>query len=137
MTLQELDLCTVQGALFRLAAADGWDMEAFGAAFMGSAVAQALDAPYHRFQWAGEEYLYARFSERTARIEAGARSWDPEAVFWAGYLYRFWHFHTGETSAEIYARADFARMALVYPGYHTLGCEQAVSRLRERKAEVA
>ena len=59
------------------------------------------------------------------------RSRPPEHLFWTGYLYRYWHCLTGETSAAIHATADYRRMAGAYAGYHTLSCELAIENLKE------
>ena len=59
------------------------------------------------------------------------KSLPPEHLFWAGYLYRYWHCLTGETSAAIQAIAPYRTMAGMYAGYHTLSCELAIENLRE------
>lgn len=129
MTLQELDLCDVQGNLFQLAAENGYDSEAFIDAFMQSKVAEGLDSDYNRLQWSGEVYILHRLEEETA-LAKGGEPVDPEALFWAGYICRYWHFATGESSRDIHAIADARRLITVYPGYHTLDCDMAIRRLK-------
>ena len=132
MGLIELDLCTVQGRLFELAYRSGYEIEGFVNGFMASSVARGLDSDYNRLQWSGEEYILHRVEEECAPAK-GASATDPSALFWIGYLYRYWHLMTGEASREIGAQADFRRMLTVYPGYHTLSCEMAISRLKSRR----
>lgn len=131
MTLIEHDLCNVQGRLFRLAAASGYDSVGFVDAFMQSRSAVGLDSDYNRLQWSGEEYILHRVEEE-GPLPKGGETVDPDALFWAGYLYRYWHLATGEPSRDIHRTADARRMLTVYPGYHTLDCDQAVRRLKDR-----
>ena len=129
MTMLELDLCNVQGKLFQLAATHGYDPVAFIDAFMQSKVAAGLDSDYNRLQWSGEVYILNRLAEETA-LTKGGESVDSEALFWAGYICRYWHFATGESSRDIHAIADARRLITVYPGYHTLDCDMAIRRLK-------
>lgn len=126
----EIDLCEMQGRFFELAARSGYQMRRFVPAFMQSEVARRLDSPYSRYQWMGEEYMLHQVARECALVPDCIPAED-EAYFWMGYLYRFWHFATGENSAEIYAAADFSRMLRVYEGYHTLSLEQAIGRLKQ------
>lgn len=58
---------------------------------------------------------------------------DSETLYWAGYLYRYWHFYTGESSKVIYKQADAQTVNAMYYGYHTLDIEMAIDRLKEVK----
>ena len=58
---------------------------------------------------------------------------DSETLYWAGYLYRYWHFYTGESSKVIYKQADAQTVNAMYYGYHTLDIEMAIDRLKEAK----
>lgn len=129
MTLQELDLCDVQGDTFQLAVTKGYDPMVFVDAFLQSKVAAGLDSDYNRLQWSGEVYVLHRLEEEV-KLAKGGISVDPEALFWAGYITRYWHFATGESSAEIHAIADAKRLLTVYPGYHTLDCDLAIKKLK-------
>ena len=53
MDALELKLCDIQGRLFELSLAKGYDSEKFVSAFMTSDVAKHLDSEYNRLQWAG------------------------------------------------------------------------------------
>lgn len=127
----QLDICEMQGHLLELAWKRGYSQRRFVPAFMRSKVASRLDSAYSRFQWMGEEYALSALTADTALIP-GCRpdDVDPEALFWMGYTYRYWHYLTGETSQGMYAVADYDRMRTVYPGYHTVSCEQAVKWLK-------
>jgi len=129
--LWALDLCSVEGRLFELARRRGYPAAEFVAAFMGSKVAEQLDHPYNRYQWSGEEYLLECLVDECGLVR-GKRldRTNPDALYWMGYTYRYWHYLTGETSRKIYGIADFRRMRTVYAGYHTVSCELAVKWLK-------
>ena len=125
-------LCDVQGKLFELAWRRGFDMSAFVPAFMKSRTAALIDSTYNHLQWAGEAYILEELVAETGlRHGRARRSLPPEHLFWTGYLYRYWHCLTGETSAAIHTTAPYRTMAGMYAGYHTLSCELAIENLRE------
>ena len=131
-------LCNVQGHLFELAWRKGWDMREFVEKFMTSATAAGLDESYNRLQWSGEEYLLEEFESEVGRRKAGRpRRTGSDAFYWIGYLYRYWHYYTGESSVKMFRMADYDKMTLVYPGYHTLSCEMAIDNLREESVHAA
>jgi len=127
----QIQLCKIQARLFALAYARGYDPQSFVSAFMLSETAAGLDAPFDRLQWAGELYLLEEVVE-SARLEPSDAdgTLSADALFWAGYLYRYWHFVTGESSREIYRQAPLDVMIDVYPGFHALSPEMAIEDLK-------
>ena len=127
----QIQLCKIQARLFALAYASGYDPKAFVAAFMRSETAADLDAPFDRHQWAGEKYLLDEVVEAAGlKPSGGPGEVSAEALFWSGYLYRYWHFVTGESSAQIHAQAPIGIMLDVYPGFHALSPEMAIEDLK-------
>ena len=59
--------------------------------------------------------------------------YDKETLYWMGYVYRYWHFYTGESSKEIYKQASAKTMNSMYLMYHTMSPEMAIDRLKEAK----
>lgn len=129
-TLQR-HLCKTQGDLFEMAARKGFNCDEFVKFFMNSKTAVGYDSEYDHVQWAGKAYILEELEYESGGLPRSEYIYDPEAMFWMGYLYRYWHFYTGESSSEIYKHADAATMALIYPGYHTLDCTEAIDRLLE------
>ena len=128
---QQFGLCDIQGRLFELALRKGYDCKDFVEKFMNSRVAAALDDVYDRMQWAGEEYLLEELDDEVGGLAKAGTAYNNEVMYWMGYTYRYWHYYTGENSKQIYATADFEKMAMLYPGYHTLDVAMAVDRLKE------
>lgn len=127
----ETQRCDIQGRLFENAAKKGLNSKAFIRVFMTGETAAALDRPYDRSQWMGEEYLLEEVLDTPAwqAAEEGP-ALDAEAMYWAGYLYRYWHYLTGETSAAIYAQVDADRILSAYAGFHVLDPAMAIADLK-------
>ena len=125
-----LKMCDIQGRLFELSGANGYDSVTFIKVFMTSEVAGGLDSKFNRMQWAGEEYLLAELADTTALTKSGA-VYDREVLYWTGYLYRFWQITTGETSKEIYRQAPAETMSRNWLIFHTLAPEVAIEDLKE------
>jgi hypothetical protein len=81
-------------------------------------------------QWAGEEYLLDEIAD-TAELTKGGNVYDKEILYWTGYLYRFWHFATGEDSKEIYRQSPAETMNRNWLIFHTLAPEVAIEDLKE------
>ena len=72
MSTDERVLCDIQGRLFENSLTAGYDSPSFIAAFMDSEIAEYMDKPYDRYQWAGEEYLMEALLDETKGLpEAG------------------------------------------------------------------
>ena len=126
----QLKLCDIQGRLFELSGEKGYNSIAFIKTFMLSDVAKGLDSKFNRLQWAGEEYLLAEVAD-CAEISKNDAVFDKEVLYWTGYLYRFWHFFTGEDSKEIYKQASAETMSRNWLMFHTLAPEVAIEDLKE------
>ena len=127
----ELQMCDIQGRLFELARAKRAAFPEFAEAFMKSKTAEYLDYPYDRLQWAGEEYIFENLSDETEIKSCDNDEYSQEEVYWMGYVYRYWHFYTGEKSRQIYEQADAETMRECYLGFHTLDVSMAIDDLKE------
>lgn len=127
----QLSICKEQASLFEMAAIQGLDCDRFVEFYMNSSTAAGMDSEFDHSQWAGAGYLMEELEDDSGGLPRSDKIYDPEAMYWMGYLYRYWHFYTGESSKEIYKHVDAATMALIYPGYHTLDPQEAIDRLLE------
>ena len=127
----KLALCEMQAQLFVYSQEKGYASEAFIKAFMNSDIATDLDMPFNHMQWAGTHYLMSRMEEEHADELARGECYDTETLYWMGYLYRYWHIYTGESSREILKQASAKTMRIVYLMYHTMSPEMAIDRLKE------
>lgn len=131
LTLEKRQLCDIQGRLFELALQEGYDCPLFMESFMNSRAAAALDDVYDRLQWAGEEYILEELNDETGGLQRAGVTYSREVMYWAGYVYRYWHYYLGESSRDIYKTANALTMNECWLGFHTLDVEMAVDDLRE------
>ena len=126
----ERQLCDIQGRLFERSLKKDLDSTDFIEKFMNSKTCEFLDLPYDRLQWAGEEYILEDLLEETA-VKPAEERYDTEELFWIGYIYRYWHYITGESGRDIYSQAKARRMKECYLGFHTLDAAMAIEDLKE------
>ena len=131
LSLEQRQLCDIQGRLFELALKNGYDCPAFIQAFMNSRTAAALDDIYDRLQWAGEEYILDELNDEVGGLKRACTCYPPEVMYWTGYTYRYWHYYTGESSRDIFRIAGAETMNDCWLGFHTFDMEMAVNDLKE------
>ena len=130
MTSIELQLCDIQGRLFKLSVQRGINSVDFVKVFMKSNTAKALDSTYNRMQWAGEEYLFEEvIDEAGDRFEKIGEVYAEELIYWVGYIYRYWHYVTGKSSKEIYKQAPVKVMKQNYERFYMMTSEEVISIL--------
>lgn len=129
----QLKMCDIQGRLFELSADRNFSSSAFIKAFMTSSVAKSLDSKFNHMQWAGEEYLLDEIvaSADKKTFIANSEILSKDVLYWIGYIYRYWHYYTGEDSAKIYKQAPYDIMKRNYMMFHTMAPEIAVDDLKE------
>ena len=132
MTSIELQLCDIQGRLFKLSAKRGISSAEFIKVFVKSATAKALDSTYNRMQWAGEEYVLEEvIDEAGDRFEKPGEVYAEELIYWIGYIYRYQHYVTGESSKEIYKQASVKVMKKNYERLYMMTPEEIIEVLKE------
>ena len=127
----KLALCEMQAELFVQSREKGYASESFIKTFMNSDVAEDLDMPFNHMQWAGAHYLMSRIEEEHGDALQFGDCYDTETLYWAGYLYRYWHIYKQESSREFYKQAPAKTMQIVWLMYHTMSPEMAIDRLKE------
>ena len=133
MTSIELQLCDIQGRLFKLSVQRGINSAEFIKVFMKSATAKALDSTYNRMQWAGEEYLLEEVIDEAAnRFKKPGEVYSEELIYWIGYIYRYWHYVTGESSKEIIKLAPVKIMKKNYERLYMMTPEEVIEILKEK-----
>ena len=129
-------LSDMQGQLFEMSIEKCLDRETFIKVFMLSDIDSDLDSEFNHMQWAGKEYIMERIlDELKDKLKTGGETYDRETMYWTGYVYRIWHYYTGESSKEIYKQAPAKTMRITYFPYHTMSVEMAIDRLKESYAE--
>lgn len=128
----QLKLCDIQGRLFELSAEKKYNSAAFIKAFMISDTAKELDSKYNRMQWVGEEYLLEEVASVAGEsLTRNGEIFSADVLYWIGYIYRYWHYYTGEDSAKIYKQAPAQTMKRNYMIFHTMDPVLAIEDLKE------
>ena len=128
----EFKLCDIQGRLLELSADKKYSSAAFIKAFMTSEVAKKLDSEFNHMQWAGEEYLLEEVvSGASDKLSKVGEIYNKDILYWIGYIYRYWHYYTGENSAKILKQAPVETMASSYLMFHTFNPDHAIDNLKE------
>lgn len=128
----QLKLCDIQGRLFELSVDRKIGSAGFVKTFMNSETAKALDSTYNRMQWAGEEYLLEEVIEGFGdKLSLNVEVYSKDVIYWIGYIYRYWHYYTGESSKAIYKQASVETMKRNYLMFHTMAPEVAIEDLKE------
>ena len=128
----QLKLCDIQGRLFELSAEKKYNSASFIKAFMMSDTAKELDSKYNRMQWAGEEYLLEEVASVAGEsLTRNGEIFSADVLYWIGYIYRYWHYYTGEDSAKIYKQAPAQTMKRNYMIFHTMDPVLAIEDLKE------
>lgn len=137
MTSIELQLCDIQGRLFKLSVRRGISSTEFVKVFMKSATAKALDSSYNRMQWAGEEYLFEEVIDGAGdRFKKPGEVYPEDMIYWIGYIYRYWHYVTGESSKEIYEQAPVKVMMQNFERLYAVTLKEIIERLKEKNEYV-
>lgn len=132
MNEMQLKLCDIQGRLFELSTEKGIGSSNFIKIFMNSETAKSLDSTYNRMQWAGEEYLLEEVLDGAKdNVNIEIEVYSKDMIYWIGYLYRYWHYYTGESSKAIYKQAPVETMKRNYLMFHTMAPEVAIEDLKE------
>ena len=128
----QLKLCDIQGRLFELSVDRKIGSAGFVKTFMNSETAKALDSTYNRMQWVGEEYLLEEIVEGAeGKLRLSVETYSKDMIYWIGYVYRYWHYYTGESSRAIYKQAPVETMKRNYLMFHTMAPEVAIEDLKE------
>lgn len=66
----------------------------------------------------------------------GKEKMDREAIYWTGYIYRYWTYISGKSSKQIYKMVKPDELSKLYYPYHSLDPEAVIERIREAKGIV-
>ena len=128
----QLKLCDIQGRLFELSAEKKYNSAEFIKVFMTSDTAKELDSKYNRMQWAGEEYLLEEVVNAAGdALTTDGEIYSSDVLYWIGYIYRYWHYYSGENSAKIFKQAPVETMKRNYMIFHTMDPVLAIEDLKE------
>ena len=127
-----LILCKMQGQVFEMSIeTTSTSSEIFIRRFMQSIIAKSLDSGDILQTNIQPKDIFERIVEQYGESKYGSVKYSPNEMYWIGYIYRYWHYYTGEKSHEIYKMADAKTMRECWLGFHTLDVTMAIDNLKE------
>lgn len=128
-----LAICRFQGSLFeRSLQLAECGSAVFVRRFMFSRAAARMDAGGFQYEAGGED-VFAELDGQYGTTCYGSARFAAEELYWMGYVYRYWAYVFGESSARIYQIIGARELRGLYPAYHSLDPMQAIERIVEAK----
>lgn len=130
MTHEERYICNQQKELYEYAHKNKADIRAFSNAFLSSKFCNSsLDKPYSVDQFADIMNWLEFLEMENCYVKPDVLKSDEfsyNTAGWIGFTYRHLHFYTGLYGRDLVERVPFDRLAISYPGLHTVDEEMAV-----------
>ena len=131
MDALQVKMCDIQGRIFELSIENKMPSEEFVKSFMTSETARKIDSRFNHMQWAGEEYILEDLVSNRNKAFRQGEVYSKDVLYWMGYIYRYWHYYNGESSAKIYKQAPYRIMKQNYMMFHTMDPSLAIENLKE------
>lgn len=127
----EYIVCSLQSQLFWGAVSEGYDFVDFTNKYMRSKTAGRMDHEWSHLHSMSPFYILEELEDEFT-ILPKKNDDDGEAfVKWAGWLYRYWHYYTGESSASIVEQASPELLQRMYYAYHCLDWKDTIDAIKE------
>jgi len=130
----ELAVSRTQGIIFEECQALGVDAEDYITKFMHSPVAEQLDKMTSGVFSAGSAPLKRHILDQIGAVKPYSESKhiNEDALYWAGYIYRYWANLLGVSSKELIKAAPIRKVLYCYPAYHCMGNKEAISHMKHQ-----
>lgn len=127
-------LCGIQGQLFEQSV-DKLNMSSkiFVRRFMNSNVATQLDQLSFLDDTKDLRDIFYELDEQYGKTNYGSVKYNKNAMYWAGYLYRYFVYTYEITSKLAYKLLPLGEVISSFEPYHTLDVSEAIYRLLEAK----
>ena len=129
MNHEERYICNQQKELYEYAHKNKADLRAFSDAFMKSKFCNnSIDKPYSVDQFADIMNWLEFLEMEGCYVKPDPLKCDEvsyNTAGWIGFTYRQLHFYTGLNGKDLAEKVPFERLAIAYPGLHTVDEEMA------------
>lgn len=130
----DLSLCRFQAQVFeRSRDLTQCSSPVFLRRFMHSKAAKRMDLPGFMSESSSQETIIAEVEEEYGPSSYGTMKYSSEALYWMGYLYRYWCLQRNLTSRQVCKIIQPTELRKLYAPYHTLDPAQAIERILEAK----
>ena len=125
-------LCEIQAKAFELSCeAQNTSSEIFIRRFMNSETAKRLDNMTLLQSNMQAADLLVLIDEEYGSSDYGSVKYSLNELYWIGYIYRYWHYYSGEDSAKILRQAPVETMKRNFMIFHTMDPVLAIEDLKE------
>ena len=125
-------LCELQAKAFEMSATMSLtSSEIFIRRFMNSQITKSLDSGDVLQTNIQAKDVLERIEEQYGSSEYGSVKYTENELYWIGYIYRYWHYVTGESSKEIYKQAPVKIMKKNYEKLYMMTPEEVIYLLKE------
>lgn len=127
-------LCKIQGAIFENSLKKtNTSSEIFIRRFMLSDIVKQFDSKVYLDGTLTKDEVFELIEEEYGESNYGKNKYNSEALYWIGYLYRYFSYTYELTSKQVYRYVKPKELNGLYLAYHTLSCAQAIERILEAK----
>ena len=136
LTDVDYSICRTQKDIYYEMANRGYDMNVFSKEYLKSNFCKrAMDTTYSRFQWADEleclDFILPEIENKLVKIKNPDLIFNPEISAWIGFMYRALYISTKINSSILTDKIPFSIMWSLYPGFHTIDEDEAISIISE------
>ena len=129
-----LQMCKFQGELFQESLKKTQcGSKVFLRRFMLSDLAERMDKDGFLFEATDVGDAFIEIENQYGPTDYGQIKFGGEALYWTGYLYRYWSYISGKSSKQLYRIVKPEELERLYYPYHSLDPEQAIERIMEAK----
>ena len=101
--------------------------------FMYSEVARRMDGKGFLYEATGIDDVFDEIELQFGNTDYGQKKYDPEILYWIGYIYRYWSYTHEISSKKLYKRIKPEELKALYYPYHSLDPGMAIDRIIEAK----
>ena len=99
--------------------------------FMHSNIAKHIDKGFIMQESISLEKIYEDYIKEYGNKEYGQTKYRPQAMYWIGYIYRYWCELYNISSSSVYKIINGSKMNTLYEPYHTMSPEKTISRINK------
>ena len=129
-----MQMCKFQGELFQESLRKTQcGSKVFLRRFMLSDLAERMDKDGFLYEAIDVGDAFIEIETQYGPTDYGQIKFGAEALYWSGYLYRYWSYISGKSSKQLYRIVKPEELEKLYYPYHSLDPEQAIDRIMEAK----
>lgn len=127
-----LILCDIQGSIFEKSLEKtSCSSEIFIRRFMNSDVSNEMDSTSFLSGNTSVDDVFDLINEKYGETNYGKNKFGKEALYWIGYIYRYFSYTYNLSSKQVYNIIKPKELAKRYYVYHTFDCAFAIERILE------